>query len=302
MSSSTPSCLRWPSETWPAPKSSSAVATPISRSSRQHLQRPLRVGHHRVLGDLQPQAGGREAAPFEHARDVRRQPEVEQVGGPEVDRHREVEPVAPALADLLQRPVEHERGQRPAEPGVVGQRQEVAPASAARAAGAPSAPAPRRRAPRRSRSPPSAGSAGPARRPRARRAARRAARAGAASDGRARAGRPRGRCACAWPRTSRRRRAGAARSRRRAWSGKSAMPIEASMCTRIPPTANERSSAERSRSDARRRRRLVAGVEHDRELVPAQPRERVARAAAPPPAAGRSGSAPGRRPRGRACR
>ena len=53
------------------------------------------------------------------------------------------------------------------------------------------------------------------RRPRARRAARRAAPAAAASDGRARAGRPRGRSASAWPRTSRRPRAAAARSRRR---------------------------------------------------------------------------------------
>ena len=55
------------------------------------------------------------------------------------------------------------------------------------------------------------------------------------------------------------------------------MPMLASMCTRIPPTANERSSAARSRRPVALRRRLVAGVEHDRELVAAEPRQRVAR-------------------------
>ena len=84
---------------------------------------------------------------------------------------------------------------------------------------------------------------------RARRAARRAARAGGGCGGRARAGRPRGRCACAWPRTSRRRRAAAARARRRACSGKSAMPMLASMCTRIPPT-RERALQRRAQPQA----------------------------------------------------
>ena len=55
------------------------------------------------------------------------------------------------------------------------------------------------------------------------------------------------------------------------------MPMLASMCTRIPPTPNERSSAARSRSPVARGAGLVAGVEHDRELVAAEPRERVAR-------------------------
>ena len=54
----------------------------------------------------------------------------------------------------------------------------------------------------------------------ARRAARPAARAGGANGGRARGGRPRGRCASAWPRTWRRRRAGAARARRRRARGR----------------------------------------------------------------------------------
>ena len=85
---------------------------------------------------------------------------------------------------------------------------------AGRARGAPSARAPRRRARRRSAAPPSAGSAGRAGRPRARRRARRRARGAGGCGGRGPRGRPRGRCACAWPGTSRRRRAAAAPWRR----------------------------------------------------------------------------------------
>ena len=66
----------------------------------------------------------------------------------------------------------------------------------------------------------------------------------------ARRGRPRGRCACASPRTSRRRRAAAGRCASREWSGKSAMPTLASMWTRMPPTSNDCSSAARSRRPA----------------------------------------------------
>ena len=44
----------------------------------------------------------------------------------------------------------------------------------------------------------------------------------------------------------------------------------------MPPTPNERSSAARSRRPAALALGLVAGVEHDRELVAAEPRERVA--------------------------
>ena len=36
----------------------------------EHLERALGVGHHDVLGDLQPQAGRREAALLEQPRDV----------------------------------------------------------------------------------------------------------------------------------------------------------------------------------------------------------------------------------------
>ena len=54
------------------------------------------------------------------------------------------------------------------------------------------------------------------------------------------------------------------------------MPMLASMCTRIPPT-RERALERRAQPQAGGAgRRLVAGVEHDRELVAAEPRERVA--------------------------
>ena len=193
---------------------------------------------------------GREAALLEQPVDLGRQAEVEQVGRPEVDGHREVEPIAAALADLLQRAVEHERGQRAPEPAVIGERQEV---------GRHQQPAPRVRPAhqrldaahrRRSRSRPSAGSAGRAGRRRARRAARRAARAGAARGGRARAGRPRGRCACAWPRTSRRRRAAAARARPRRARGRARSRSRRRCARGSRRRANERSSAARRRRPA----------------------------------------------------
>ena len=49
------------------------------------------------------------------------------------------------------------------------------------------------------------------------------------------------------------------------------MPMLAPMCTWMSPTSNERSSAARSRRPARGG--LVAGREHDRELVAAEPGE-----------------------------
>ena len=52
-------------------------------------------------------------------------PRSSRSAGDEVHGDREVEAVAAALADLLQRAVEHERGQGAAEPAVVGERQEV---------------------------------------------------------------------------------------------------------------------------------------------------------------------------------
>ena len=123
------------------------------------------------------------------------------------------------VADLLERAVEHERGQRAREPALLDEREEVPGRRAARAAGAASARAPRRRAPRPCAARPWAGSAGRARRPRAPSpSSPTSASRWRLWRSRAGRGRPRGRCACAWPRTSRRRRAGAARARpRRAW-------------------------------------------------------------------------------------
>ena len=53
------------------------------------------------------------------------------------------------------------------------------------------------------------------------------------------------------------------------------MPTLASMWTRMPPTSNDCSSAARSRSPAALAVASSPGVEHDRELVAAEPRERV---------------------------
>jgi hypothetical protein len=60
-----------------------------------------------------------------------------------------------------------------------------------------------------------------------------------------------------------------------AWFGKSAMPTLASMWTWMPPTANDSSSAARSRRPAVLAVTSSPGLEDDRELVAAQPRERV---------------------------
>ena len=53
------------------------------------------------------------------------------------------------------------------------------------------------------------------------------------------------------------------------------MPMLASMCTRMPPTWKERSSAARSRRPAVAAAASSPGLQHDRELVAAQPGERV---------------------------
>ena len=185
----------------------------------QHLQRSVWIGHDRVLGDLEPQARSRKSALLEHPRHVRGQargPADRPARGsrPRRDRTpRAAGPRSPASPDRARTPSTIARA--PSDPPAAGTR----PASAGRAADAPSAPAPPRHAPHPSRSPPSAGSAGPVARPRALHAARPAAPGAAVSDGRARAGRPRARCASASPRTSPRRPAAAARSRPRACDG-----------------------------------------------------------------------------------
>ena len=56
----------------------------------------------------------------------RREAEVEQVGGAEVDRDADVVAALGQRADLLQRAIEHERGQRAREAALLDQRQEVA--------------------------------------------------------------------------------------------------------------------------------------------------------------------------------
>ena len=204
-----------------------------------------------------PAAGRRPGSRAARARRAtsRRQPEVEQVGGAEVDRDREVEAVAPALADLLQRAVEHERRQRAAEPAVVGERQEVGrhqqPAARVRPAHERLDAAHRARRDLRLRLVVQDELA--VREPVAQLAEQ--LEPAAASGGRARAGRPRGRCACAWPRTSPRRRAAAARARRRACSGKSAMPMR-----RVDVHADP---ADRERALQRRAQPQAGGADAD---------------------------------------
>ena len=281
--SSTPSCLRCPSETWPAPKSSSAVATPIARSPREHLERALGIGHHDVLGDLQPQAGRREAALLEQPRRRRvGSPRSSRSAGAEVDRDRQVEAVAAALADLLQRAVEHERGQRAAEPAVVGERQEVGrhqqPAARVRPAHERLDAAHRarrdlglrlvvqdraRRSSSPSRSSPSSSS---------RRAAVVVARGQVDLVAGARALGLVHRDVGALEQAER-----VARVLGEERDADAGVDVHAD-----PADARTScSSAARSRRPAALARRLVARVEHDRELVAAEPRQRVARRAAP---------------------
>ena len=192
----------------------------------------------------------------------------------EVDRHR-----GRSLHGVAGRsPSAHGRGQsgqRAGEAAVIGERQELRghqkPALGVR----PAYRALPRRRRRRWPGPPWAGSGRRAGRPRARRAARRPVRAGAGCGGRAPAGRPRGRCAAlglvhrdvgALEQAGASRRA-RGRARCRCWRRVHADPAD-----------GER--APRARAQPRRRRwpSLVAGVEHDGELVAAEPRQRVARA------------------------
>ena len=104
----------------------------------------------------------------------------------------------------------------------------------------------------------------------------RPARAGRASACRARARRALGPTAPSWPGTSRRRPAAAARRRCRRASGKSAIPTLASTRSARSWTSNGSTSASRIRSATASAPRPVRGrVEHDAELVAAEPGERV---------------------------
>ena len=237
-------------------------------------------------------------AALERARDLRREVEVEQVGGPEVDRDAEV---AAEAVDLLQRAVEHERGERAREPALLRERQEVRGREQ---------PAPR---------------VLPAheRLDAARRAARQVGLGLVVQDELAgvdrvaqlahereplaavvvarRAGRPRARSASASPRTWRRRRAGAARSGRARARGRARCRRSrrrARRCPRRGRSARARAAAAARRCSRSPRRRARARARTRR-----RPAARACRARGPRRrAAARSGAAP-RRPRGgRACR
>jgi hypothetical protein len=91
----------------------------------EHVDRPIDVRHHDVLGDLELEVLGAEAAIVKQPFDLRGEAEVEQVARPEVHRGAEVEPVAAQAANLLDHAVEHERGQGLGQAAVLHQRQEV---------------------------------------------------------------------------------------------------------------------------------------------------------------------------------
>ena len=122
----------------------------------------------------------------------------------------------------------------------------------------------------------------------ARRAARRAARGGRGCGRRAPRGRrdARVRLRLAWYiATSARWSSSTASS---ACSGKSAMPMLASTCTRMPSSTNGSSSARAGAPAMLAAASSPVAREHDGELVAAEARERVVGAQAWPPAAGRS--------------
>ncbi len=89
----------------------------------EHLERALRVGGDQVLGDLEREPLRKAGVALERPGHLRREVEVEQVRGPEVDRDAEV---GVQGADLVQRAVEDERRERAREPALLREGQEVA--------------------------------------------------------------------------------------------------------------------------------------------------------------------------------
>ena len=92
----------------------------------EHVDRPLEVGDHGVLGDLELAGwSGSKPCSARSRSTSDGQAEVEQVGGPEVDRDAEVDAGAALSPISVQRAVEHEGGQRARQPALLDQRQEV---------------------------------------------------------------------------------------------------------------------------------------------------------------------------------
>src|SRR5918995_6687479 len=88
----------------------------------QDRERALRIGRDQVLGDLERQPLRRAATPLQRAADLLGEVEVEQVRRPQVDGHPELRP---ERRHLFQRAVEDEGGQRAREPALFGERQEM---------------------------------------------------------------------------------------------------------------------------------------------------------------------------------
>jgi hypothetical protein len=85
-----------------------------------------RVGHQHRLGDLELEQLGVDLVLGEQARDLDRELGVEERARGQVDRDRELEPGVAPLPDLREGGVEHERGQRRDQAGLLGDRDELA--------------------------------------------------------------------------------------------------------------------------------------------------------------------------------
>ncbi len=108
------------------PKSSSETRTPAAESAASARQRAVRVGHQDVLGDLDDEAVGAHAVLVERGQHAVGPAVLEQVGGRDVDRHRQARrPRARHVGRLAQRLADHELGQRADHAGLLGERDEL---------------------------------------------------------------------------------------------------------------------------------------------------------------------------------
>ena len=87
------------------------------REAVQGPRRRLEVGQHPVLRDLEAEVLGRDAVTGQQVGHVLRQRGVRQVGGGEVDGHREVHAVRAPAGELPERAVQHDPRHLRHEPG-----------------------------------------------------------------------------------------------------------------------------------------------------------------------------------------
>jgi len=79
---------------------------------------PLRIGRQRAFGDFQDQRFRGQVVCSQQTRDAGNQPEVEQVGGGEIDRNRDHDAVVAPGTELSQRHIKHAGRERPHQSGV----------------------------------------------------------------------------------------------------------------------------------------------------------------------------------------